>query len=429
MYLVSISLLLGSSCMIWLTLPVASIPGVKNIQYVFLALFCLIGCFTSGKMKTSRRSIEFLLMLVIYLLCFALIHIKSNVASYILKVVVTFVILYLYCNKLIQNRQLKDFARTYVNVISVVALVSVFFWLFGSVFGIIKGASNTYIWAGTRTTVNYYWVYFENATQATELFGQRVIRNTGIFSEAPAYSGYLIPALAIAILSPKGEYPRRQIALLIIAMLTTLSTKGQIAVVTLIVLQYMSKRSKDNLKFILKWVGATILLFAGAYIIYQLMIVKSTTGSFSARTVDLAAQIRTWMDHILFGTGYGEMDEVYKYAYILSGRAESGSMGLTMLLSQGGLYLFAFYALPLISSLAVSWRISREMFTRVLIFGVMCVFNLFISSMQYSPVMIIILACGYAFSVSAPYTVGYNRQSGRINHGSVDDLIRGKVKV
>ena len=141
MYFVAISFLIGPACMWFLTLPFRSIDGIYNIQYVFLALFCLMGCFYHGKMQISRRLLLGLSFLILYLL-FYLIVTESRPRAYLTKHVLIFIIFFFYCSTLIRNRKVGEFAKAFVNVVSVVASISLFFWLFGSDLGLIRGGAN-----------------------------------------------------------------------------------------------------------------------------------------------------------------------------------------------------------------------------------------------------------------------------------------------
>ena len=385
----------------FLTLPFGAIEGIHNIRYILLALLCLAGCFYHGKMQIGHKPILFCSCLVIYLLFYLLVT-ESNPVGYLTKHVLIFVIFFFYCGSLIRNGNVEEFAKAFVNVVSVVSAVSLFFWLFGSVLGIIPGFPTPYIWAGTRTTVNYFWLYFENRTQATEILGQTVIRNTGIYAEAPGFSGYLIMALAIALPAENEKYPLKQKVLLVATMLTTLSTKGLIAVMILIALVYMfTHPAKSPSKFIEKFIFVVVLVTAASIGIFLLLEDKSTTGSYIVRMDDLQAAISAWKNHVLFGSGYQETSEIIRNFGV--SRSNNGlSMGLTILLAQGGLYMIAFYALSFILALYASRRMDRTLFMRVLIFGIMIAFNLLISSFQYDATTIFIIACGYAFACTAP---------------------------
>lgn len=397
MYIIAFLLLIGSSCMWFLTLPFALIDGIYNIQHLLLALFCVIGCFYHGEMRVNHKSLLILFFLVIYLLFYILVT-RSNPLSYLLKFVLIFVIFFLFCNTLIRNGKIEEFAKAFVNVVSVVASISLFFWLFGSVLGLINGISTPYIWAGNHITVNYFWLYFENRIQATELFGQPLIRNTGIYSEAPGFSGYLIMALAIAIPAEKEEISLKQKALLVITMLTTLSTKGLIAVMILIALTYLFIHpAKSTSKLIQKIFFTVIIVTVASIGISLLLEDKSTTISYLIRMDDVRAEVNTWKNHVLFGAGYTKTNEIIQNFSVY--RPNDGlSMGFTLLLAQGGIYMILFYAASLIVALLAARRINRKLFMRILIFGIMIVLNLVISTFQYDVTMIFILACGYAFS-------------------------------
>lgn len=403
MYFIAISLLIGSSCMWFLTLPFGSIDGIRNIQYIFLALFCVIGCFYHGKMQIGHKPILLCSCLVIYLLFYLLVT-ESNPMGYLTKHILIFVIFFFYCATLIRNGKVEEFADAFVNVVSVVAFISVFFWLFGSIFTLIKGVPTLYIWAGNRITNNYFWIYFENLTQATELFGRTVIRNTGIYAEAPSYSGYLIMALAIALPADNKKFPLKQKVLLVITMLTTLSTKGLIAVMILIALIYLFMYpAQSPSKFIQKFIFSIIIVTAASIGTYLLLEDKSTTSSYLVRMDDVRSAISTWKNHVLFGSGYQETSEIIRNFGV--SRSNNGlSMGLTILLAQGGIYMVAFYILSYICALCTSRHIDKELFIEIMIFGIMILFNLLISSCQYDVTMIFILACGYAFACTRSIT-------------------------
>lgn len=264
MYSIAFSLLIGSSCMWFLALPFGAIEGIRNTQYILLVLLCLVGCFYHGKMQLGHKSILFCSCLVIYLLFYLLVT-ESNPVGYLTKHVLIFVIFFFYCGSLIRNGKVEDFTKAFVNVVSVVSAVSLFFWFFGTVLGIIHGSQTPYNWAGTHTTVNYFWLYFENRIQAIKILGQTVIRNTGIYAEAPGFSGYLIMALAIALPAENEKIPLKQKVLLIVTMLTTLSTKGLIAVMILIALTYLFMHpAKSPSKFFEKIILVIIIISAAS---------------------------------------------------------------------------------------------------------------------------------------------------------------------
>lgn len=407
MYFVAISLLMGSSCMWFLTLPFGAIDGIYNIQYVFLALFGVIGCFYHGKMRIEGRPILILFFLIMYLL-FYLVVTESRPMSYLVKHVLIFIIFFFYCSVLIRNRKVGEFAKAFVNVVSIIASVSLFFWLFGSVLGLIRGTSTTYIWGSNYTTINYFWLYFENIIQAGEMLGQTAIRNTGIYAEAPGFSGFLIIALAIALPAEREKFPLKQKALLVITMLTTLSTKGLIAVMILIALIYLFMYpAKSASKFVQKSLFTIIIITMATIGTSLLLEDKSTTLSFIVRMDDVRAAIRTWKSHVWFGSGYYETEEIFNNVDV--SRTNNGlTMGFTLLLAQGGIYMVSFYAVSFIAALRVARRINRALFMKILIFGIMVAFNLFISGSQYDAITIFIIACGYAFSCASSLRHGLN---------------------
>ncbi len=398
MYAVAISLMMNSSWMVYLMEPFVSVWKIQNVQYILLAIFCLAGCFYHNRFSIGHKPMLVLAMLVAYLL-FYLVVTRENPLSYLLKHVVIFVILYLYCCVLLKNGQIMDFAKVFVNVVSVVAAISLFFWLFGSVLGVVNGIPSTYQWGKKHwPTVNYFWLYFENIVQAQVISGQTVIRNTGIYAESPGFSGFLIMALAIVLPAEKGEFSAGQKLLLLVTMMTTLSTKGILAVIMLALLTYLFRKpAKTRSAFLIKSVFAAIIVITGILLSIVILREKSTTGSYMQRMDDFLAALQTWKAHMLFGTGYRETDEIIGN-FSWRGRSNNGlSMGLTVLMAQGGLHMLTFYIASFAAALFTARRAGRAIFVRVMIFGIMIGFNLVISTAQYDPTTLLILSCGYAY--------------------------------
>ena len=93
-------------------------------------------------------------------------------------------IVFVYC----RQKQGRLLLASYANIVLVVAAVSLYF--FGSVLGLKIGAVNTvYYWANNpHFTTSYCYLYFHQPLQDQLYLGHHVIRNTGIFTEAPGYT-------------------------------------------------------------------------------------------------------------------------------------------------------------------------------------------------------------------------------------------------
>ena len=94
------------------------------------------------------------------------------------------------------NGQLFDFLDTFVKIILIFAIVSLIFWTFGSILKVVH-PTNVVInnWNGGLPTPSYFNLYFE--TQGIHFFGTTIIRNSGMFAEAPMWSLMLSSALII----------------------------------------------------------------------------------------------------------------------------------------------------------------------------------------------------------------------------------------
>ena len=130
MYLVIIVVLIDSPTM-YRYLTVSPLYG-KGVGWL-LGISCLLYAI---QVKTSR-----LLVLYAFLSGY-------NTNRFMVAYVGTFVLLFVFVYALYQNGEMRLFLRAFTNVMLVVALLSLFFWLFGSILNVLPGRVElTYDWA------------------------------------------------------------------------------------------------------------------------------------------------------------------------------------------------------------------------------------------------------------------------------------------
>lgn len=371
-----------------------SFPG---ISFYLIIGFCVLGILLEQRLHSPKRFLQSFSVMMVYLLLYALAT-QYSLRVFFKNYVFMVLIFFAYCYMLIGNNDFHIVLDAFVEVILFICCITVFFWLFGSVLGIIRGRAMTYTWAGnTYRTYNYYYLYFENPIQNQNLLGMTIPRNCGIFTEAPAYSGFLLYAVGIELFARKTVNKRRLIILLI-TILTVQSTKAYVVLIFLFGVMYLTKEVKNRSRgYMILRLAAGLLVIAGAaFALWHILEDKSETYSFIARVNHFNAGLRTWLDNPLFGAGYTNRE-----AYV--GNQEEGvgyghaSMGLTILLAYGGVYLLAFYLGAYFYALrnpAVQENKKKFNF-----FALMLLMNLFISNSAFGGPYKFMIAAGYAAGV------------------------------
>ena len=232
-------------------------------------------------------------------------------------------------------------------IIIVIAVVSLTFWLVGSLLGIIQPSGIEYtIWSSTDGSEvpvnNYYHLYFE--TQYQHFFTTTIIRNSAIFTEAPMCSFMFCFAFLVELFKKK-KYNVKICILLLISIVTCISTTGYVVAILAIFLKYViSNTGKNTVSSVLKLAIAPIVLIILVLVMEYVFESKLQTTSGSLRMDDFAAGFKAWMLHPIMGNGYGNSNS---YVYMMSTfriDRKGFSNSLMQILAYGGIYLFAPYA-------------------------------------------------------------------------------------
>ena len=230
------------------------------------------------------------------------------------------------------------------NVIVVIAVVSLVFWLTGSVMGIIHPNGIEYtVWSidGSEVAINkYYNIYFETQTQ--NFFGVRIVRNSAIFVESPMSSFMFCYGFLIELFKKK-KTDVKKMAILTVAVLTTFSTTGYIVVIVALFIRYLLTRSHNQLTAVLRMAVIPVVLIAVIIVVEQLLETKMDSTSGSARMDDFVAGFKAWMDHPLMGNGFSNNSAILQYMSTYRIKNTGFSNSLMQILSYGGLYLLAPY--------------------------------------------------------------------------------------
>lgn len=263
--------------------------------------------------------------------------------GYVKSFVVILPLLMIYLSKKTKSCSLSDslsLLLRYSNVMICLAVVSVVMWILCSLLKIIPASSvfpNT--WTGTLMFIpSYFNIYFE--TQSVTLLSDRVIRNSGIFNEAPMYNMAVCIALAIDyFLRPNPSKAR--ISVLVITVLTTLTTTGQLFLLGLLGYHVFRKISR---RYRVLMIISIPLLFFTAYTIGNMLIETKKEsgdggGSVESRSEDIRYCIEAGMKYPVFGVGIVQKDEQHLWRGVQLGRSNS----LFAVFARGGIYFLTLY--------------------------------------------------------------------------------------
>jgi hypothetical protein len=229
-------------------------------------------------------------------------------------------------------------------------------------------------------------LYYES--QSIHFLGRDLVRNCGLFMEAPGFAVFLVYAAAVEILLRK-KLRLLPCAILCVTALTTFSAKAILLVVLICGFRYVIVRSRTIIGQRFKLFLLPLVLVAVLFVALVLIADKMTSDSFYIRMDDLRACIKAWLTNPLFGTGYWN-DEAVAPFFTYEGRYNDGlSMGFMVILAQGGLFLLALYLLPMIWCVRRFSGIDRAY---IAAFFITYTGLMFITNMPYTYLALLIIA-------------------------------------
>lgn len=245
--------------------------------------------------------------------------------------------------------------EAFINLMVIIAIVSLFFYIMGSCLKILPETSVTALYWGvwdTSSIRKFYNVYYE--AQFLKLAGGTLVipRNCGIFSEAPMYNFVLCVALAAELFVAKKVY-RWKIVVLILTIISSLTTTGYLFLIVTI-LCYFANIVFEKRGMSIHKVMYAILALSGVIIASLLVLSKMTSpsgaGSFDVRSDHVFSCFRAWLDSPILGVGFENEAAIMDFAQYKQGM----SIGLPFLVATGGVVLSSVIVIPYIINLAIS---------------------------------------------------------------------------
>ena len=289
---------------------------------------------------------------------------------------------------LAKSGKLGGYLRAFVNLTALLAVISLALWVAGPITGVISdNCSISTTWTGSGERVlrpGYFHLLY--VTQTSDLFDFPIVRNTGIFAEAPMYSYVLCMALLFEMVL--SERPRKVVALILLATVaTTLSTTGIVFILAIsyVLAAYKSRDMRSNLRPIFIIVLALVLIIV-TFASFSLLDQKLGTTSGSIRLDDFRAGFLAWSERPIFGYGLGDTDALTLFMSGFRSFNQGFSNSLFDLLVRGGL-VFAF---PFLIAMAGYLLLSK----RVQLAGLLFLYLWIITIVTFQPLTYLMFGVG-----------------------------------
>lgn len=306
-------------------------------------------------MKEYKKKIDNILILgllvVLYLTFFFLISDFKLINS--IKFIISFIVIFMLVWVERENGEISRVLNAYINLILIIAVLSVFFWLLGSILHWITPNKLVELSWGQydRLISSYHNIYFE--TQMSN----SVWRNSAVFTEAPMAALNFLLALALSVFFYDNKKNKNMfIIILIIAGLTTLSVTMYIGIIILFFLKFIEKSSINKKANIIKYLLSVVVLPIIIILINKLFNAKLNTQSGADRSLDYINSFLAWQNSPIFGQGINAITnggEKVINGFIIENYGYSSSF--TKILGDGGIYLLALIILAIVLSLRTSW--------------------------------------------------------------------------
>ena len=338
-YLTSILLILDISC-VWTRL-----FEFSDFLFQFLSLIPLIILILFRVKNLNKKNIN---LIILWILILGILIVSNmeysmlNIEYFSLPLLVSL----FYQSSLHKKDEKYSLLFKFSNVTLVICLISLFCYIFLTLLNLLPYSEVSFYWGRDVTCRTFFNIYYE--AQTTPIFSStfKVIRNCGIFCEAPMFSFVISIALLIELFL-KSKKNFKKIFIFILTILTTFSTTGillSLISLFIFIIGNIRKFQKKYHNFFMIMLPTIFIIF---FIIGYIYIHdKMTVGelSFNCREDDIVSCLKCFTENPIFGVGFGNSDKIINYFSEWRMNNLGLSTGFFILLAELGL----FFAIPLL---------------------------------------------------------------------------------
>lgn len=327
---------------IWMSNP--NMGRIDLYNYLLLVI-CAIGLLIILVANKRTMNIKRLLINTFFISIYFTVYLLLTKINWFLGIrLIVIVILFMWIINFDNFKKIPHILLAYKNIIIMIAVVSMLFWLFGSLLGLIKASSyfpSTWgnIYGEYNLVPSFYNLYFEPQKIILPLFGE-IGRNSAIFTEGAMAS--LNFSLALLIETVNQHSKKSCKVILVLAIISTFSTTGYIFLVLLFFFSFFKSGSHVKIYKILLLIPLFIIaILVISYLLKQ----KSTYGleSTTVRTDDFKVGIYTWLQHPFLGSGLSNITNLKQNMGLWRIYNTGFSNSITEILAEGGIFLSFIY--------------------------------------------------------------------------------------
>ncbi len=281
----------------------------------------------------------------------------------VFQLVITLVLMLLFFNT---EENIRDVMQRCSKILCFVVIVSLFFWLFGSILHVFNPSQELTIYVSDVPRVKQSYFFLQYEMQKEEILGASGIwRNTGFFYEGPKYVLLLSLMLAYELFIARSTSFKRCIIFSITA-LSTMSMTGVYAI-GLIWILYLFVRypAGSNRGLFFRALLVLVLFGIGTQVasyFESTFTLKASTASYSTRMDNYQAGFAAWLEKPILGSGYLNMTNIIAHYSSFRLNDIGYSNSIFRVLAQGGIYLALIYVVPMLKSIqeAIITRNSKK---------------------------------------------------------------------
>ncbi len=285
------------------------------------------------------------------------------------------------------EENVEDFWKRFVNAVAVISVISLVFYISGSILKILKPTGiTTYTWTWNIRCNNWYNLYYESYYGRISTLPFLSRKNTGMYTEPPMFMVFVCTALSAELSFIKK--PRKTMLLVLSLTLgTIMSTTGYICLILFIGL-FIMLSGKGKVIKILKMLILPVIIMLVYVFVSKLYMEKINTEagneSGSIRINHMITAFQIWLRNPLFGIGYGQTEAFIE----ASDNSFGSSIGLPLFFAFSGAWMGLLLLIPY--TLAVIKSIHNNRRHLYFLFGMF--FVLFLTAVNYLPIMICFMA-------------------------------------
>ena len=377
--------------------------GMLTLMFTLFAfLLFVLNIVKNGKPKIRYSLMKPLLAVMALSLC-STIALRDSRVTFFLYYVIPLLLCILYLGL---EKNVEGFWRKFSNVVFVICVVSLVFYIMASLLKIIPPTGMTkYKWTWDFQCKNWFNLYYEAYYGNTSIASFLPRKNMGLYTEPPMF--VIMVCIAMAGELSFVEIPRKKyIIVFIVTIFSTMSTTGYLFIIMSIVI-FIFNIDRGKRSSAIKMIVFSLIILMAAFVIIEIMNQKMGTeigeNSVNIRLDHLLTSFSLWAENPIFGIGYGQID-LFEQS---SSYQQGASVGLPLFLAYSGICGFSVYFIPFIRAMFLSLKDNH----RYLYFVVGSFLLLFLTSVNYLPIMILIIAVQIACIEGKSKRIHYDKIS------------------